>query len=97
MDGLKADELLAVFSDVPSTELARDQVVGQPVINVAADAGLCKSRGEARRLVQSGGLNLNNRRVADIAVEVGADDVIDGQLLVLRSGKKRNHIVKVIN
>ena len=96
MDGLKADELLAVFADVPSTELAREQVVGQPVMNVAADAGLCKSRGEARRLIQSGGLNLNNRRIGDISVEVGEDDIIDGQLLVLRSGKKRNHIVKVV-
>jgi len=96
MDGVKADELLAVFADVPSTELAREQVVGQPVMNVAADAGLCKSRGEARRLIQSGGLNLNNRRIGDISVEVGEDDIIDGQLLVLRSGKKRNHIVKVV-
>ncbi len=95
MDGLNVDELLAVFADVPSTELTREQVCGQPVINVAAEAGLCKSRGEARRLVQSGGMNLNNRRIADIN-EVAADsDIIDGSLLVLRSGKKRNHIVRV--
>ena len=95
MEGLKADELMAVFSDVPSTELTREQVIDQPVMNVAADAGLCKSRGEARRLVQSGGLNLNNRRIKDIAEVVGEDDIIDGSLLVLRSGKKRNHIVRV--
>jgi tyrosyl-tRNA synthetase len=95
MDGLKAEELLAVFSDVPSTELARADVVGQPVINVAADAGLCKSRGEARRLVQSGGLNLNNKRVSGIDAVVSESDIIDDCLLVLRSGKKRNHIVKV--
>jgi tyrosyl-tRNA synthetase len=95
MDGLRADELLAVFSDVPSTELKRDQVQGELVINVAADAGLCKSRGEARRLVQNGGLSLNNGRVADIGQVVAATDIIDGCLLVLRSGKKRNHIVRV--
>ncbi len=96
MDGLKADELLAVFADVPSTELPRDQVVGQPVMNVAADAGLCKSRGEARRLVQGGGLSLNNQKVSDISQVVDASQIIDGKLLVLRSGKKRNHIVKVV-
>ncbi len=97
MDGLHADELLAVFADVPSTELSREQVCGQPVINVAADAGLCKSRGEARRLVQSGGLNMNNRRIADIDETVGESDIIDDSLLVLRSGKKRNHIVRVMS
>ena len=95
MDGLHADELLAVFADVPSTELARDQVAGQPVINVAADAGLCKSRGDARRLAQSGGLNLNNNRVTGVEQVVGDADIIDDSLLVLRSGKKRNHIVRV--
>lgn len=97
MDGLKVDELLAVFADVPSTELSREQVYGQPVINVAADAGLCKSRGEARRLAQGGGLSLNNKRVAGFDQQVTDNDVIEGSLLVLRSGKKRNHIVRVVN
>ena len=64
-------------------------------MNVAADAGLCKSRGEARRLVESGGLNLNNTRVSGIEQVVSEADIIDGTLLVLRSGKKRNHIVRV--
>ncbi len=95
MDGLHAEELLKVFADVPSTELARDKVCGQPVMNVAADAGLCKSRGEARRLVENGGLNLNNKRVESLDQTVSEADIIDGKLLVLRSGKKRNHIVRV--
>lgn len=95
MEGLHADELLAVFADVPSTTLLWDAVCGQPVIHVAAEVGLCKSRGEARRLAQSGGLNLNNRRVENIDQVVTDRDVIDGTLLVLRSGKKRNHIVRV--
>ncbi len=95
MDGLRADELMAVFADVPSSDLTRDQVIGVPVMNVAAEAGLCKSRGEARRLVESGGLNLNNTRVSGIEQVISEADIIDGTLLVLRSGKKRNHIVRV--
>jgi tyrosyl-tRNA synthetase len=95
MDGLKADELLAIFADVDSAELSRADVVGEAVMNVAAAAGLCKSRGEARRLVQSNGLNLNNVRVSGIEQVVTEDDLIDGQLLVLRSGKKRYHMVRV--
>lgn len=95
MDGLKADELQAVFADVPSTSLPRAQIAGQPVVNVVADSGLCKSRGEARRLVQSGGLYLNNRRVDDVEQLVASPDIIDDCLLVLRSGKKRYHMVRV--
>ncbi len=97
MEGLNADELLTVFADVPSMELPFDQIKGQPLVNVASDSGLCKSRGEARRLVQSGGLYLNNRRADDVDQNVELQDIIDGRLLVLRSGKKRYHIVQAVS
>lgn len=95
MDGLKADELEAVFVDVPSTALAHDAVVGQPLATVAVEAGFCKSRGEARRLVQGGGFYVNNQRQADPERVLEAADIIEGRLLVLRSGKKRYHLVRV--
>ena len=94
MEGLHAEEILNVFANVPSSELTIDKVREQPVVNVAADAGLCRSRGEARRLVQSGGLYLNNRRVADVESTVAEADIVDGLLIVLRSGKKRHHLVR---
>jgi tyrosyl-tRNA synthetase len=95
MDGLNADDLMTVFVDVPSGELAMEAIGGQPVLNVAAEAGLCKSRGEARRLIQSGGLYLNNVRVAAPEATVTDGDIIDGRMLVLRSGKKRYLVVRV--
>ncbi len=95
MEGLRAEEILNVFANVPSTELSMDKVREQPVVNVAADAGLCKSRGEARRLAQSGGLYLNNSRVAGVEATVPESDIIDGRLIVLRSGKKRHHLVRI--
>jgi len=95
MDGLHADDLLDVFADVPSSELAAADVGGAPVVDVAAASGFCRSKGEARRLVEGGGLYLNNVRVTAIDAAVRPDDVIDGRLLVLRSGKKRFHLVKV--
>jgi tyrosyl-tRNA synthetase len=94
MEGLKADDLLGIFSNVPSTALSRDQVAGMPIVELAA-MGLCKSKGEARRLVEKGGLYVNNRRVENIDVKVGASDVVDGRVLVLRSGKKTFHLVKL--
>ncbi len=97
MDGLRASELLEVFAQVPSCSLARNAVAGCQVVQVAAAAGLCKSRGEARRLIQSGGCYLNNRRVEQVDADVQAGDIIDGQLLVLRSGRKRYQLVKVIS
>jgi tyrosyl-tRNA synthetase len=95
MAGLNADDLLQVFANVPSCELERSAVEGALIVNVAADAGLCKSRGEARRLVQSGGMYVNNTRVGDAEQTVTAEDIIDARILVLRTGKKRFHLVQV--
>jgi len=59
---------------------------GTPVVVALAEAGLAKSRGEARRLVQGGGVRLDNEKVTDI------DTTLDGlpaDGVVLRVGKKR--------
>jgi tyrosyl-tRNA synthetase len=95
LDGLGADELLGIFAHVPSTELARAAVVGARVLDVAQAAGLCASKGEARRLIESGGLYVNNVRAAGIEAAVSDGDLVDGRVLVLRSGKKTFHLVKV--
>jgi tyrosyl-tRNA synthetase len=94
MDGLRAADLLPIFANVPSSTQPRDAVVGKSAVEVAALSGLCKSKGEARRLADSGGLYVNNERVgaSDLVAE---NHVIDGQLLVLRSGRKTYCVVKI--
>ena len=94
---LPAAELLDVFSDVPSTDVPRTRLDGEGmgVVDILADAGVAASRGEARRLIQGGGVSLNGARVASVDQRVRAEDAIDGQVLLLRKGKKDNHVVRV--
>jgi len=96
MDDLKADELLGIFANVPSVELERSKVAEAGVLEVAVASGLCKSKGEARRLVESGGLYVNNRRVDGIGAVVKSADIVDNRVLVLRSGKKTYHLLKIV-
>ena len=58
------------------------------VIELLKLAGFAKSNGEARRLIQGGGVKLHDDKVADAMAEVTVDDVKDGHVL-LRAGKKR--------
>ena len=58
------------------------------------DAGLCKTRGEARRLISQGGGYLNDRKISAFDQPVNVHDLTDDGLL-LRAGKKR--YVKVIS
>ena len=93
--GLDAAALERVFKDAPSTELPRDAVAGQPILKVLVASGLCASNGEARRLVQQGGCQVNNQRVTDPTATIAESDLIDGRILVLKSGKKTYRLVKV--
>ena len=96
--GLGADEIADVFADVPSSEitLAGLEGEGTGVLDLFADAGVCKSRGEARRSVEGGGLSINNVRVEEVEAAVTISDTIEGRFLILRKGKKNYHMVRIV-
>ncbi|MDE6868430.1 MAG: tyrosine--tRNA ligase [Clostridia bacterium] len=55
----------------------KDVIVENPtIINVLVAAGICQSNGEARRLIQQGGVSLNDNKVTDINSAVKNGDVI---------------------
>lgn len=95
--GLSADDLLDIFAEVPSTTLNAAALHGQgmSLVDLVAQTGLESSKAQARRLIESGGLSLNNRRVDDTAARVTLADAIDGRVLVLRKGKKSYHLIRV--
>ena len=74
-------------------ELARADVIGKPVFEVAAAAGMTASKGEARRLAQQGGLFLNSEK-APLDRTVAESDLVEGRLAILRSGKKNYFVLR---
>jgi tyrosyl-tRNA synthetase len=95
---LDADDVLAVFADVPSTELPADQLDGDGIgaVDLVARVQLAASKSDARRLVQSGGVYVNNRRVADPQARITVTQAIGGRVLILRRGMKHQHVIKLI-
>jgi tyrosyl-tRNA synthetase len=97
MTTLPLADLLEVFADVPSQTLDREAFAGEgmglPDLLVAA--GLTPSKGEARRLVQGGGVYLNNRRLTDPQQRVTMAETLGGQVLVLRKGQKSYCLVRL--
>jgi len=95
---LGVDDVLAVFEDVPSTEIAGGDLEsdGIVMVDLVVRVGLAASKSEARRLVQSGGVYVNNRRVSDLHAKLLRQDAIGGQLFVLRKGQKQNHLVRLV-
>ena len=95
LDGVSAADLEAIAADVPSATLPAGQVVGQALVDVAVAAGFLKSKGEARRLIQGGGLSLNNEKVTDAAFAVPASAPVEGKALLLRQGKKNYFLLRL--
>ena len=94
VSGKSADELETIFKDVKSAALPKTEIVGKPVFAVAAAAGMFKSNGEARRMAQQGGLSINGAK-ADPNRVFAEDDLVDGRVAVLRSGKKNHFLLKL--
>jgi len=98
LDGLTALEIEDIFADVPSSTLPRELFSGEglSVVDLLTDSGVTQSKGEARRAVTEGGINLNNRRVTDPAQIITAEDLLEGRFLVIRRGRKNYHLVKIV-
>ena len=96
---LSADQVLAVFADVSSSNVPSSSFdgAGMSLVDLLADPAvkLVPSKSEARRLVQAGGVYVNNRRASDPQMRLTREQAIEGKLFVLRKGQKQNHVVRL--
>ena len=93
---VSAAELQGIFEDVPSTEIAPDRLAdGVSLVDLAVELGFETGKKRARTLIQGGGINVNNVKVQDIDAVITLDDAIDGEVIVMRKGRKAYHLVRV--
>ena len=99
-EAVKAQEAArALFSNgantdnMPTTVLTDDDFVDGKIgiIDILVKAGLAKSRGEARRLVEQGGVSLDDQKVTSIDAGVEAAQLADGGFAIVKKGKKVYH------
>ncbi|UUO05577.1 tyrosine--tRNA ligase [Blastopirellula sp. J2-11] len=89
-------QLGQIFADVPSSELARDRLTGDglSLLDAFVEAGLAKSKGEARRAVSQGGAYVNNVRAEGVDQALTERDLASETVMVLRSGKKKYALLR---
>jgi tyrosyl-tRNA synthetase len=94
---LSARDIEDVLTGAPAGEVPRSSLEGAgiPFDRFAVAAGLCASNAEARRLVEQGGLYLNDTRVEDARAAVTLSDLIEGRVAVLRRGSRTYRLVRV--
>ena len=87
--------LLDVFEGVPTFEVAKSDIeAGIPVIELlAAKTGVFPSKGEARKMIQGGGVSVNKEKVTDINATIGAEALLNGKYILAQRGKKNYYLL----
>ena len=94
LSGLSEANFNDVAGEVPTQDLEKAKLDGPglPLVELLVHAGLCPSKGQARKDIEGGGINVNNVREASAARAVTTADLLFGKHLLLRKGKK-NYVV----
>ncbi|MEZ5261502.1 MAG: tyrosine--tRNA ligase [Acidimicrobiales bacterium] len=94
-DPLAADagSWAVLAGEIPTAAVARSRFVdGAVPVELFAELGLASSRGEARRLLEQGGWQVNGERIGADR-RLGVDDLMAGRYTLVRRGKNRYHLL----
>jgi tyrosyl-tRNA synthetase len=97
ISNLTLQDVADIFANVPSVEIEKSSFSGEgvPLVDILTLSGLAQSKGEAKRLIQNGGIYLNNIRSADVKNNISLGSAIEGQAIVLRKGQRDYRLVKI--
>ena len=88
LEGLSAEDILQAGKQVPSIEVAP----GDKLIDLLVNSKICSSRREAREMLASGAISINNVRHSDENEIIDENCAIDGKVMIIRKGKKKQFI-----
>ena len=94
LEGIAESTFNEIVGEVPTKEIEKAKLdgAGFPLVELLIHAGLCPSKGQARKDVEGGGVNINNVREPNAARAVTSNDLLFGKHVLLRKGKK-NYVV----
>jgi tyrosyl-tRNA synthetase len=94
LDGIAEGTFNEILGEVPTKEIEKSKLggAGIPLVELLVHAGLCPSKGQARKDIEGGGVNINNVREANATRTVTSNDLLFGKYVLLRKGKK-NYVV----
>ncbi|SHM02180.1 tyrosyl-tRNA synthetase [Chitinophaga jiangningensis] len=94
---LTEEQLLDVMAGVPQMEVAIAELqAGKDIVSLLADTGIFPSKGEARKMVQGGGVSINKVKVEGIDKVVNTEALLRDKYILIQKGKKNYYLLKAI-
>jgi len=86
---LNEQQLLEVMDGVPQVSGAKDALNdGLDLITFLAESNVFASKGEAKKMLQNGGLSLNKEKITALDFKITAAHLLNGKYLLIQKGKK---------
>jgi tyrosyl-tRNA synthetase len=94
VEKISENDFADIVGEVPTKEIERSKLNGDglPIAEILVLSGLCPSKGQARKDIEGGGVNINNVRETNFQRAVTTNDLLFGKHILLRKGKK-NYVV----
>jgi len=94
---LNEKQLLQVMDGVPTAEVAFSTLeAGYDLISFLADTAIFPSKGEAKKMVQAGGIAINKNKLSPDKTTLGTADLLQNKYLLVQKGKKNYFLVKAV-
>ncbi|MFN8672998.1 MAG: tyrosine--tRNA ligase [Candidatus Sericytochromatia bacterium] len=94
LKSLTENEILDVFEGVPFSELSRNSLdSGINILDLLVNSNAFASKGEAKRLIQQGGLKINKDKFDGIDKDVNSEFLLQNKFILIQKGKKNYHLV----
>lgn len=93
---LSEKDLLSAFEGVPQVNISKSELEsGINVVDFFSDkTKICSSKGEARKMIQAGGVSINKTKMQDIAASIASESLLNGKYILAQKGKKNYYLVK---
>lgn len=90
-------EDLENMEGVTKVQCSRSQLeAGEELITLLSQTGIFPSKGEARKMIQGGGLSLNRHKIEEVAFRVNASQLLHQKYLLVQKGKKNYYLIEAI-
>jgi tyrosyl-tRNA synthetase len=91
-----SEEDLQSMEGVVQIEFAADKIkAGVDIVTFLAETGILPSKGEARKLVQGGGISINRKKAESIEMKIGSSLLLHQKYLLVQKGKKNYYLVSI--
>lgn len=89
-------EDLEGLEGVVKMDYAKDKInAGTDIVSFLAESGILASKGEARKLVEGGGISINRKKAEGVKMVIGTDLLLHGRYILVQKGKKNYYLVNV--